>query len=165
MTPRFLLPSILALLALAVLIQIIPYRVNNPPVIQGPVWADRATEDLARRACFDCHSNEVRVPWYGHIAPVAWVVRHHVDDGRAALNLSEMHRPQEEAHESGEKTLEGDMPPDYYRVMHRGARLTDAERRQLAAGLDATLGGEGEHEMERHGSERDEEHDEDEDDD
>jgi hypothetical protein len=117
-------------------------RRSNPPVVAGPNWDDPATEALARRACFDCHSNEVRVPWYGHVAPMAWMVRDHVDDGRAALNLSEMHRPQEEAHESGEEVAEGEMPPWWYLALHPEARLDPAERRALAAGLDATLGGE-----------------------
>ncbi len=126
--------------------QAVPYRPVNPPVIEGPVWDRPRTEELARRACFDCHSNEVRVPWYGHIAPVAWVIRHHIDDARAELNLSEMHRPQEEAHEAGEKAREGEMPPGYYLAVHPDAQLTDAEWRALAAGLDATLGSEGDDE-------------------
>ncbi|MEZ4321615.1 MAG: heme-binding domain-containing protein [Myxococcota bacterium] len=131
------------LAAIAVLIQLVPYRVSNPPVLQEPAWDSPRTAELARRACYDCHSNEVVVPWYGHIAPVAWLVRDHVDEGRAALNLSEMNRPQEEAHEAGEAVAEGEMPPAYYLALHPSARLTDAERAELQAGLDRTLGGEG----------------------
>lgn len=138
-----LLRSLLVLAALLVLAQFVPYRVHNPPITGEPTWDSPRTEALARAACFDCHSNEVVTPWYGHVAPVAWVVRHHVDEGRGELNLSEMDRPQEEAHEAGEEAAEGEMPPGYYRVAHRAARLSDAERRELARGLDATLGGEG----------------------
>ena len=29
----------------------------NPPVIEEPQWPSRTVERLARRACFDCHSN------------------------------------------------------------------------------------------------------------
>ncbi len=120
--------------------QLIPYGVDNPPVVQEPAWADPQTEALARRACFDCHSNEVEVPWYGHVAPVKWALGRHVRHGRSDLNLSEMHRPQEEAHESGEKVREGDMPPEGYMLLHPEARLDPAERAALARGLDATLG-------------------------
>ena len=127
----------------AVLIQLVPYRVHNPAPTQPVVWDSPETEALARRACYDCHSNEVVVPWYGYVAPVAWIVRRQVDEARAAMNLSEMDRPQEEAHEAGEVVTEGEMPPNYYLRLHPEARLTDAERRALAAGLDATLGGEG----------------------
>lgn len=128
--------------ALLLLLQIVPYRVSNPPVVQGPEWDSPRTELLARRACFDCHSNEVKVPWYGHIAPMAWVVRDHVDEARSGLNFSEMHRRQEEAHEATEEVEEGEMPPQYYDILHPSARLTAPERRELARGLDATLGGE-----------------------
>ncbi len=145
--PRPTLRSALAVLAgLILLIQLVPYRVENPPVTQAAVWDSPETEALARRACFDCHSNEVDVPWYGHIAPVSWYLADHVDEARSALNLSEMDRPQEEAHEAGEELAEGEMPPRDYLLLHPEARLTEAERRQLVAGLDATLGGEGEHE-------------------
>lgn len=141
---RRVVSSLLAVFVLLALgIQLVPYRVHNPPVRQEPAWDSAQTEALARRACYDCHSNEVKVPWYGHIAPASWLVRHHVDDARHALNFSEMDLPQEEAHEAGEEVEEGEMPPWYYAPLHPEARLTDAEWAQLAAGLDATLGGEG----------------------
>lgn len=131
-------------LALAALIQLVPYRVTNPPVRQEPAWDSARTRTLAKRACFDCHSNEAAVPWYGQVAPVAWVVRRHVDEGRAALNFSEMDLPQPEAHEAGEELAEGEMPPWYYTPMHPEAQLSPEETRLLVAGLDATLGGDGE---------------------
>lgn len=134
--------GLLALLFL--LIQLVPYRVHNPPVVQEPAWDSPRTEALARTACFDCHSNEVNTPWYGYVAPVAWVVRNHVDEGRAALNFSEMQRSQPEAHEAGEEVAEGEMPPAYYTFAHADARLSPDDRQALIAGLNATLGGEGE---------------------
>ncbi len=130
--------------ALFALIQLVPYRVTNPPVRQEPAWDSPQTRALAARACFDCHSNEVRVPWYGQVAPVAWVVRSHVDEAREALNFSEMDRPQHEAHEAGEEVAEGEMPPAYYLPMHPEAQLSAEEKRLLVAGLNATLGSEGE---------------------
>jgi hypothetical protein len=130
----------LSLLALFVVVQLVPYRVSNPPVWQEPDWDSPQTETLAKRACFDCHSNEVKVPWYGHLAPLAWVIRDHVDEGRDALNFSEMNQPQEEAHEASEEVAEGEMPPYYYLLLHPDARLTDTERSELERGLAATLG-------------------------
>jgi len=120
--------------------QLVPYRVSNPPVVEGPEWDSPQTEELARRACFDCHSNETDLPWYGGVAPVAWFVRHHVDEGRAALNFSEMHLAQEEAHEAGEEVSEGEMPLRSYTLLHPAARLDAAEREALARGLERTLG-------------------------
>ena len=158
MTRRILLTVLGGAVALLLAIQLVPYRAYNPPVTREPVWDSPQTEVLARRACFDCHSNEVNVPWYGYVAPVAWVVRHHVDEGREYLNFSEMDRPQPEAHEAGEVILEGEMPPGYYLALHASANLTDAEWKALAAGLDATLGGEG------HGGGEGAEHDDEDDD-
>jgi len=140
---RLIPMTLVSLLILFAAMQLVPYRVENPPVLQEPAWDSPATEQLARRACFDCHSNEVRLPWYGKVAPGSWVLRQHVDEGREKLNLSEMNRYQEEAHESGEEVLEGEMPPLYYVLAHSEARLTDVEKQALARGLDATLGGQG----------------------
>lgn len=144
MTRQISIAALVSVFLLLGLIQLVPYRVSNPPVVQGPAWDNARTEALARQACFDCHSNEVKVPWYGQVAPFSWLVRSHVDEARDELNFSEMHRPQEEAHEAGEKAEEGEMPPPYYLFLHPEARLTDAERAELAKGLDATLGSEGE---------------------
>ncbi|MCB9778492.1 MAG: heme-binding domain-containing protein [Alphaproteobacteria bacterium] len=139
---RRLLPKLLAALAVVfALIQVVPYRPTHPPVTQAPAWDRPETQALAERACMDCHSNQGSTPWYGYVAPVAWVVRHHVDEGRSKLNLSELDQPQRDAHEAGEAVLEGEMPPAYYTLMHPDARLTDQERKTLAAGLDATLAG------------------------
>lgn len=161
MTRRLILSAAGGLAALAVLIQLVPYRVHNPAVIQEPVWDSPRTAELAQRACFDCHSNQVKVPWYGQVAPVAWVVRNHVDEGRAMLNFSEMNHPGEEAHEAAETVAEGEMPPAYYVALHPEARLTDAEREALIAGLTATLGGEGAEGAERGGHEEEGEEDDD----
>lgn len=137
---RLLWRGVLALLALGALIQLVPYGSAraNPPVLAEPAWGSPATRELARRACFDCHSNEVRWPWYARVAPVSWLIQHDVDEGRAALNFSEWQRPQEEAGESAEALAEGEMPPSIYLLMHPEARLTQAERSALLAGLAAT---------------------------
>ena len=73
------------------------------------------------------------------MAPIAWAVKRHVDGGRGKLNFSEWDRPQREAHESAETVEEGSMPPWYYELARPGL-LTEEETRQLARGLEATLG-------------------------
>jgi len=121
--------------------QVIPLSIDNPPITGEPTWDAPRTEALARRACFDCHSNEVKNPWYGSIAPVSWWMRMHVNGGRQHLNFSEMDRPQRDADEAGEAIREGYMPLKSYIWMHPEAALTDAEWAELADGLDRTLGG------------------------
>jgi mono/diheme cytochrome c family protein len=128
--------------AVFAVIQVVPYGLGrtNPPVIMEPAWDSPLTRDLAKRACFDCHSNETQWPAYSRVAPVSWLIRHDVEEGRAVLNFSEWQRPQEEATEAAETIREGEMPLWMYRAMHSHARLTDAERDQLARGLMKTLG-------------------------
>lgn len=45
-------------------IQFVPYGRShtNPPVRQEPAWNAAETRALAKRACFDCHSNETQYP-------------------------------------------------------------------------------------------------------
>jgi len=45
--------------------------------------------ELARQACFHCHSDETQWPMYARVAPISWLIRHDVDEGRALLNFSE----------------------------------------------------------------------------
>jgi hypothetical protein len=127
---------------LLVVAQAIPYGRSrtNPPIVAEPRWDSPMTRALARRACFDCHSNETQWPPYSRIAPVSWLVARDVQEGRAVLNFSEGQRPQEEAGEAAQKVTEGEMPVRFYTLVHPEARLSDAERAALARGLAATLG-------------------------
>lgn len=131
--------TVLGLVAVA---QLVPYGRDhsNPPVVAEPRWDSTATRALAKRACFDCHSNETTWPWYSNVAPVSWLVQNHVDEGRRELNFSEWATANKEADEAAKTVREGEMPPRSYLIAHPEARLTDAERAQLARGLDATIG-------------------------
>lgn len=128
--------GLLGLIALALLIQLVPYGRNhiNPPVTQEPAWDSPETRALAKRACFDCHSNETVWPLYSNIAPVSWLVARDVFEGRDNLNFSEWTgwgKPDE----FSEVISEGEMPLPIYLVLHPNARLSAAERQQLAQGL------------------------------
>ena len=128
-------------IALVLVAQLIPYGRNhtNPPVVREPSWDSSTTRALAERACFDCHSNQTRWPWYSHVAPMSWFVQSHVDEGRGVLNFSDWGRGNSEADEAAETVREREMPPRSYTLLHPEARLTDGEREQLARGLDASL--------------------------
>jgi hypothetical protein len=130
-----------AFIALLV-IQLVPYGRDhvNPQTTSEPAWDSPYTRALAKQACFDCHSNETDWPAYAHIAPASWLVQHDVDEGRAVLNFSEWHRPQEEATEAADEVTGGEMPPAMYRLIHAHARLSAADRDRLARGLARTLG-------------------------
>jgi len=129
----------LVALALLLVIQVVPYGRDhhNPPVVAEPRWNSSTTRELAVRACFDCHSNQTQWPWYSNVAPMSWLVQNHVEEGRRELNFSVW--SQGEGDEAAEAVRDGEMPPRSYTLLHPEARLTDAEREQLARGLDASL--------------------------
>lgn len=139
----FLRGFALSVVGLFLLAQLVPYGRHraNPAVVAEPPWDGPATRALTERACFDCHSNETRWPWYSRVAPMSWLLQIDVDEGREALNFSAWNRPHQEAREAGETVLVGSMPPRRYLLFHTEARLTPAERTALARGLDASLGG------------------------
>jgi hypothetical protein len=142
-TVKYIIKSILASIAVLVLIQVIPYgrTYTNPPVVREPSWNNSATRAIAKRACFDCHSNETIWPWYSRIAPVSWLVRYDVDEGRSELNFSEWQngaREGERPDKISKEISKGKMPPFLYLPTHPEARLSDAEKRQLIDGLNAT---------------------------
>lgn len=137
-----ILTGFAVIVGLFVLMQIIPYGRDhtNPPVIKEPVWDQPSTRELAVRACFDCHSNETKWPWYADVAPFSWVVQRHVNTGRSVLNFSEWNRSWMLAEQSASQILRHEMPPRTYRLLHDHAQLTEAERVQLAKGLSLTFG-------------------------
>jgi mono/diheme cytochrome c family protein len=81
---RFLMWSLTGLLVLVAAAQLVPYGRDhdNPPVAAEPTWDTPTTRELARRACFDCHSNETQWPWYSNIAPLSWLIQRDVEEGR-----------------------------------------------------------------------------------
>lgn len=142
LSPRVLSRGLLVAGAAVIAIQLVPYgrAHDNPAIVAEPAWNAPYTRLLAARACFDCHSNETQWPWYSNIAPISWLVAHHVDEGRDALNFSEWQRVYEEADEAAETVREGEMPLASYLVLHPHAQLSREEQRALSEGLTATLG-------------------------
>lgn len=119
------------------LIQLVPFGRDhiNPPVVQEPNWDSPATREIAVRACFDCHSNETVWPWYSNIAPASWLVARDTYEARDYLNFSDWLPGDVDLDDLQEVITEGEMPPVQYKLMHAGARLSDAERQQLLEGL------------------------------
>src|SRR5258708_34278458 len=61
---------------------------GNPAVDQQFQWDSPQTGQSARAACYDCHSNETRYPWYSHIAPVSCLLYRDINVARDNLNCS-----------------------------------------------------------------------------
>ena len=116
-------------------LQLVPYgwRHSNPPVTEAVAWASPEAEQLARGACYDCHSNETDWPVYAYVAPMSWLVRRDVEAGRDELNFSE---GDDDFDDAAEAIEDGSMPPRQYRLMHSDARLTADEKATLIATLE-----------------------------
>jgi cytochrome c551/c552 len=128
----------LGVVTVFVLIQAVPYgwSHSNPPVTANAPWPSAQAESLARAACYDCHSNETDWPVYSYVAPMSWLVRRDVEAGRDELNFSEWDRDSD-ANDAAHEVEDGTMPPWRYTLMHPGARLSDDEKAELIAALDA----------------------------
>jgi Haem-binding domain len=116
-------------------IQLVPYGWEhpNPPVVAEPAWPDAEAEELARTACYSCHSNETDWPLYSYVAPMSWLVRQDVERGRDELNFSEWDG---DADDAADAIADGSMPPNRYTLIHRNADLSADEEQRLIAALD-----------------------------
>lgn len=121
-----------------ILIQFIPVKRTNPPVIKEPVWNSVETRSFAVRACFDCHSNETKWPAYAYVAPISWFVISDVNEGRKKFNISDW-KPGD-GDESAKEVRKGGMPIWQYSLMHPEASFTDLEKKKFIEGLVATFG-------------------------
>ncbi len=93
-------------------------------------------ETILQKACYDCHSNSTRYPWYARVQPLGWWLAHHVDEGKEELNFSEFTNltPEMRAHKLAElieQVERGEMPLRSYTLIHRDANLTQAEKETL----------------------------------
>jgi hypothetical protein len=103
-----------------------------------------SVEALLQAACYDCHSNETRYPWYSNIQPVAWWLADHVEEGKQHLNFSEFtsrklavqHHKFEEI---VEQVKEGEMPLQSYTITHTDARLSPQQQTMLTAWAQAQM--------------------------
>lgn len=100
-----------------------------------------AVSAALRDACYDCHSDHTRYPWYAALQPAGWWLAAHVRDGKAALNFSSFSKAsgRQQARMLDEISVElsnGTMPPRSYRLMHAAARLTPQQRQEITHWID-----------------------------
>jgi hypothetical protein len=137
---RYGLAVVVAALLLA---QLVPVERDNPPV-ESEVPVTPEAHAVLVRACYDCHSNEVRWPWYSRIAPVSWLVAKDVREGREDVNYQTWSRydakkKRKLLKETIEEVDEDKMPLWFYLPLHPDARLTAADREVLQRWVDERL--------------------------
>jgi len=132
---------LLVILVVFVVIQFIPVDRTNPESIPDNdfLWVEEVPDELGhifKSACYDCHSVYSRYPWYARIAPVSWIVQHHINDGRDELNFSNwkeysVKKRLHKLDECYELVGEGEMPLKLYQLAHEDAQLSSEQRELL----------------------------------
>lgn len=120
------------------LAQAIRPSLANPPLSAEPKWDCPRTRELARRACFDCHSNQTTYPWYSQVAPVRWLLWSHVQEGRRHLNFSQPDSDLD-VDDLVDAIRSNEMPLWDYRMLHPASSLTPSEKDSLVVGLLRTF--------------------------
>ncbi len=108
----------------------------NPDDLLATADISPEVTDILRAACYDCHSNETRYPWYSYVTPLSWFIFDHVRHGRDELNFSEwasmpQRRQKRKLKELIEEVEEGEMPLKSYTPLHSEARLSDEQKALL----------------------------------
>jgi len=110
--------------------QVLPTDISKlysiPPNVQASL----------KTACYDCHSNNTRYPWYMNIQPVGWYLAWHISEGKKELNFSDFgsysQRKQKGKFKSIANTIkDNEMPLSSYSLIHKDAELTTGEKAQL----------------------------------
>lgn len=89
-----------------------------------------------KAACYDCHSDEVRYPWYWNVQPTRWLLYNHIKDGKKHLNFSaigsySLARQFKKLGEIKEEMEDGEMPQKGYTFIHADARLTQDQKNEI----------------------------------
>lgn len=103
-------------------VQFVRPELTNPPItadFEAPANVKRVLET----SCYNCHSNETKLPWFDRIVPAYWIAARDVKQGRARLNFSEIGKLPEGQQkaalfESVSQIELGAMPLSAYRRVH-----------------------------------------------
>ena len=124
------------LIALIVIQFIRPARnigaIATPTDITHYVQVPDTVMHILQVSCYDCHSNNTVYPWYTNINPVGWWMRGHVNDGKRAINFSDLsmfdkrkldHRLDDIAKQVDNR----EMPLTSYTLIHGYAKLDSGQ--------------------------------------
>lgn len=95
-------------------------------------------QTILKNACFDCHSNHTNYLWYHQIAPFSWLVSSDIHEGKKEVNFSEWGKLDVvdqigDLDDIRKEVQSDDMPIKPYTMMHKEARLSQAQRDTLVA--------------------------------
>jgi Haem-binding domain len=99
-------------------------------------------QHILKTSCYDCHSNHTVYPWYVNINPVGLWLREHINDGKRAINFSDLSGFSKKKldHRIGDiaETVEKEeMPLSSYTFIHRYAKLDSGQITMIKSWVDA----------------------------
>jgi hypothetical protein len=115
-------------------------RAAHPMTEIYPVPPD--IDSVFRVACYDCHSDSTRYPWYANVQPVGWWLNNHIQEGKRKMNFSEfsayqLRRQFGKFRDIVTELTEGGMPLPSYLIAHADARLTKEQAGRIVAWAEA----------------------------
>lgn len=96
-------------------------------------------------ACYDCHSNQTKYPWYAQIQPIGSYLDRHIAAGKAELNFNDFGKYKGKRRRSKLLAIKdavesGEMPLSSYKLLHPTANLSKQEKLQLFTWTKQTAG-------------------------
>ncbi|TDW99212.1 heme-binding domain-containing protein [Dinghuibacter silviterrae] len=138
---------LIGILVFVVLIQLIRPAPNvssapDPNALKAHYPLPDSVEAVLRVACYDCHSNHSRYPWFDKVAPVSWLVAYHIKGGKRHLNFDEyfaypVKRKVKRLKDIAETVENGSMPLSTYTWAHKDAVLTEAQKKLIIDWADS----------------------------
>jgi hypothetical protein len=128
---RALLWTAVVFVVVFVCLQFIRPELTNPPVT-AELQAPPEVKQVLKSSCYNCHSNETKLPWFDKVVPAYWLVTSDVTEARKHLNFSEIGKlpaAQQKGllFEAVNMIQLGAMPLPAYVHVHPGAAVTSQE--------------------------------------
>ena len=110
-----------------------PARNESEQVLSSDISKTLTVPDsvqvILKNACYDCHSNNTKYPWYVNIQPTGWLMAKHINQAKVELNFSEFgsyssRRQISKLNGIGNSIKDNIMPLSSYKLMHKNAQLS-----------------------------------------
>jgi len=114
---------------------IIPQKIEYIEDTTFEIQIPENIKTILKKACYDCHSNQINYPWYSNIAPFSWVIINHTTEGVKALNFSKWEKYSDITKEEKLKAIYRSvylaMPLPAYTFVHNEANIIKEERNMI----------------------------------
>lgn len=141
--------AIIALVVIIIVIQFFGIDKTNPTADMSKDFIEiynppTTIAEMIKSSCYDCHSYHSKYPWYANVAPVSWIVKNHINDGRRHLNFSiwtdyKEAKKEHKIQECIDEIKSEEMPLKPYLLLHDEAKLTEAQKNELVNWLKSLI--------------------------